>query len=250
MDFQDALLTPRQYFQFLAQKGEFPPSYKPPEIVMFVFQKAALQHILAQHTHQKGKSFLSKMAFLDKAPIAVCGGFGVGAPALAIKLEELIAWGVKRFISVGTCAVLTSDVKMHSQVIATKACGIDGVSKYYVDAGEEIEADQDLKNLYLSYAMKEGVSLRPVKVMTTDLLFGTSKRHVDDYTKAHADILDMECAAFYAICKKRKVSALSLFTTSDSLAEEDWIPGFDSDTTASELKKLVDLSLRFCFECL
>lgn len=249
MDYQDALLSPDQYFDYLKEKGDFPLSQKPPKTVLIVYQKTALNHLLNQYPHHKGKSFLSKVAFFDALPVAVCGGFGVGAPALAIKLEEMIAWGVKRFVSLGTACVLTSDIKVHTLVVAQKVLGVDGVSKHYGDMKVGIEIEENFKQLLSSYALKEGVFPRPVTAISTDLFFGTTRRDVDDFQSRQAEVLDMESAAFYAICRKREVDALSLFVTSDSLATDEWTPGFDSEATATELKKAVDFAFRFCIEC-
>jgi uridine phosphorylase len=37
--------------------------------------------------------------------VGLCGGFGIGAPVVAIVIEELIALGVNRFIAVGTAGI-------------------------------------------------------------------------------------------------------------------------------------------------
>lgn len=249
MDYKDALLTPQHYFDYLKTKGEFPPPHKKPKTVLIVYQKAVLNYLLHQYSHQWGKSFLSKVAFLDTASVAICGGFGVGAPALAIKLEELIAWGVKCFVSVGTCALLTSDIPRHISVVAQKTFGIDGVSKYYADREEGVEVDPELYQLFSSYAMKEGLFPRPVNAMSTDLLFGTTRKEVEEYQSRFAEVLDMESAAFYAIGKKREAKVLSLFVTADSLALDEWIPGFDSEEALEALKETASIALRFCIEC-
>ena len=249
MDFQQALLSPAHYFEYLEEKGEFPPPHEVPKTVLIVFQKVALQHLLSQHNHQKGKSFLSKMAFFDRLPVAVCGGFGVGGPALAIKLEELIAWGVKRFVAVGTGAILTSDVPLQTLTLGEKVFGVDGISKYYSDTEKGLVLDQDFKKLFTSYAMKEGFYPRPVTVMSSDLFFGTPIDDENKFPREKAEILDMETAAFYAICKKREVLGLSLFVTANSLSADDWIIGFDAEETIAELKKAVDFAFRFCVEC-
>jgi uridine phosphorylase len=216
---------------------------------LLVFQKAALSYLLGGYSHQWGKSFLSKVAFLDAAPVAICGGFGVGAPALAIKLEELIAWGVKRFVAVGTSCLLTSSIPLHTMVVAQKAFGVDGVSKHYCDMKDGVEVDPQLYQLFTSYAMKEGVFPRPVNGMSSDLFFGATRNDVEEYQSKLAEVLDMETAALYAICKKRGAQALSFFVTSDRLSVDEWIPGFDSAETIDQLKQAAGIALRFCMEC-
>jgi purine-nucleoside phosphorylase len=97
--------------------------------------------------------------------------------------------------------------------------------------------------------MKEGIFPRPVNAISTDLFFGTTRSDVEEYQNQSAEVLDMESAALYAIGKKRGAQTLSLFVTSDSLAAEEWIPGFDSEETLEVLKELASVSLRFCLEC-
>ena len=249
MDFQESLLSPTQYFEYLEEKGEFPPPHEVPKTVLIIFQKAALHHLLSQHNHQWGKNFLSKVAFFEGLPVAVCGGFGVGAPALAIKLEELIAWGVRRFVAIGTTAILTSDIPLQTLTVGDKVFGVDGVSKYYSDMEKGLVLDESFKELFISYAKKEGLYPRPVTVMSTDLFFGIAKQDENKFQREKADVLDMETAAFYAICKNREVLGLSLYVTANSLSADDWIIGFDAEETIAELKKAVDFAFRFCVEC-
>ena len=248
MEFHEILLSPTEYFEYLEEKGEFPSSYQVPKTVLIVFQKVALQHLLSQHNHHFGKRFLSKVAFFDKLPIAVCGGFGVGAPALAVKIEELIAWGVKRFVTLGTGAILTSDVPLQALALGEKVFGVDGISKYYSDMEKGLLIDHAFKQQFISYAKKEGLYPLPVTVMSTDLFFGTAKQDENKFQREKADLLDMETAAFYAICKKREVLGLSLYVTANSLSADDWIIGFDAEETIAELKKAVDFAFRFCVE--
>jgi len=249
MDFQDALLTPDIYFDYLKDKGEFPPQEKRPKTVLFVNQKIALQYILSQHVHHWGKSFLSKLAFIDKTNVAICGGFGIGAPALTVKLEEMIAWGVSQFVWLGTSTRLTSDVELHNTVFAKTAFGIDGVTKYYSDPSQGVTISREMESFFGAYSRKFGHLVKGVNVMSSDLFFGTSKRDVDVFLEGKADVLDMESAAFYAICKKRDVHCLSILVTSDCLVTPEWVPGFDSNATITELKKAVDLAFSFAQEC-
>ena len=249
MEFQEILLSPTDYFEYLEEKGEFPSPHEVPKTVLIVFQKVALQYLLSQHNHHFGKSFLSKVAFFDKLPVAVVGGFGVGAPALAVKIEELIALGVKRFVTIGTGAILTSDVPLQTLALGEKVFGVDGISKYYSNMEKGLVLDEGFKQRFISYAKKEGLYPRPVTVMSTDLFFGIAKQDENKFQREKADLLDMETAAFYAICKKREVLGLSLYVTANSLSADDWIIGFDAQETIAGLKKAVDFAFRFCVEC-
>ena len=49
---------------------------------------------------------------LTKGKVAIAGNFGIGAPVAGTILEELIAFGVKRFISIGTAGTLQKNIKI------------------------------------------------------------------------------------------------------------------------------------------
>ena len=61
-----------------------------------------------------------------------CTSTGVGAPALAIAVEELSRIGVENFIRVGTCGGIQKDENCGDLVITTGAVRLEGASKEYV----------------------------------------------------------------------------------------------------------------------
>lgn len=56
---------------------------------------------------------------------------GIGCPALAIAVEELIKVGAKNFIRIGTCGALQKYVKLGDIIIATAGVRGDGTSREY-----------------------------------------------------------------------------------------------------------------------
>lgn len=61
-----------------------------------------------------------------------CTSSGIGSPALAIALEELVRIGTKTVIRVGTCGSLQPEMHTGDLVITTGAVRLDGASKDYV----------------------------------------------------------------------------------------------------------------------
>src|SRR4029450_1601955 len=64
--------------------------------------------------------------------IGVCGGFGIGAPGVVAILEELIALGVRRFVSIGTAGALAKRLRIGDFVICDRAIRDEGVSHHYL----------------------------------------------------------------------------------------------------------------------
>jgi uridine phosphorylase len=66
--------------------------------------------------------------------IALAGGFGIGAPAAATVLEELIALGAREFISIGEAGCLQPRCAFGEAVVCTGAIRDEGVSHHYAPA--------------------------------------------------------------------------------------------------------------------
>lgn len=84
---------------------------------------------------------------------------GIGGPSAAIALEELVKVGAKKFIRVGTCGGMNTDVQSGDLVIATGAIRMEGTSKEYAPIEYPAVSDIDItcalikaaKNLNLNY---------------------------------------------------------------------------------------------------
>lgn len=63
---------------------------------------------------------------------ALCGGFGVGAPAAGLILEQLIALGAREVITVGTAASVQPDMHPGAIVLCHRALRDEGLSHHYL----------------------------------------------------------------------------------------------------------------------
>ena len=84
-----------------------------PEAVILCYQSSLLAHILEQHqTTTTERGAIVKLHSLNETEnrVAVKGGFGIGAPAAIVVLEELIVQGIRRFLSIGTAGSLQRDL--------------------------------------------------------------------------------------------------------------------------------------------
>jgi len=83
---------------------------------------------------------------------------GIGCPALAIAVEELIKVGGKNFIRIGTCGALQKYVKLGDIIIATAAVRGDGTSREYFPLEYPAVAD-----FYMLEALVKAAEARKVK---------------------------------------------------------------------------------------
>ena len=57
---------------------------------------------------------------------------------------------------------------------------------------------------------------------TTDAIFRETKAAIKHYQKHNVLTVEMETAAFYAVCQKRKVRGVAAYGISDKLYEYKW----------------------------
>lgn len=77
------------------------------------------------------RQFVTYRGKLGNAELG-CTSTGIGAPGVAIAVEELERVGVKTMIRVGTCGGIQPEIEIGDLVISTGAVRLDGASKEYV----------------------------------------------------------------------------------------------------------------------
>ncbi len=78
------------------------------------------------------REYVTYVGTYKGAPIASTST-GIGGPAAAIAIEELLRVGADTFIRVGTTGALKAEIKLGDVIISTGAVRYDGTSKIYVD---------------------------------------------------------------------------------------------------------------------
>ncbi|MEO3992717.1 MAG: uridine phosphorylase [Desulfurococcaceae archaeon TW002] len=80
-------------------------------------------------THREYVTYVGKYKGVDIAAVST----GIGGPATAIAIEELLRVGADTFIRVGTTGALRKEIELGDLVISLAAVRYDGVSKIYVE---------------------------------------------------------------------------------------------------------------------
>src|SRR5438128_433925 len=108
---KDSLIEPRQYVEYMRSRGKF-PTFQPPQGVILCYQQSLLAHVKENHAIEPCDGFFPNLLFLKETnhKVAIIGGFGIGSPVASVILEELIAFGIKEFISVGTAGTLQKNI--------------------------------------------------------------------------------------------------------------------------------------------
>jgi len=217
-----------------------------PEAVILSYQRSLFDHVLASHETSEAEGYFAReLRYLDSTGgrVAIAGRFGVGAPAAAVMLEELIAFGVKRFVSIGTAGSLRLDLPPGSLVLCEGALRDEGTSYHYALEGGEALPDHDLTEALASALAARGLDARRGRTWTTDAIYRETPLEVELHRDAGILVVEMEASALFTIAAFRKVPLASCFSVSDTLAELSWRPEFHAETTTEGLELLFEAAL-------
>src|SRR5687767_13062603 len=131
----DPIITPEQNLAYRRAAGLLPDAPVPHGVIL-CYQHSVLDHVLGQEGSADGDIVESHRGLLllpsTGHRVGVMGGFGYGAPAATLLLEELIALGVSDFISLGTAGGLQASGRIGDLVVCDRAVRDEGVSHHYL----------------------------------------------------------------------------------------------------------------------
>ena len=252
---EKAFITPEA--AILGEAGDKPPRYfhrdksaaalPTPEAVVLCYQNSLLRHILEQHqtTRSEQGAIVSLYALNEtKNRVAVKGGFGIGAPAAIVVLEELIVQGVQRFLSVGTAGSLQEHVAVGDIVVCDRAIRDEGTSHHYLPPEKYAHASPSLTARLVEALRTTDTPHSVGTSWTIDAPYRETVAEVQHYQSEGVLTVEMEASALFAVAAHRGVEMGSLLTISDSLADVEWDPQFRSDTTRVGLETLYRVALQ------
>lgn len=238
-----AIVTPQNLIQYHQDNGNFPPC-DPPRSVIFLFQPQPMEYVPREYNVESFDQLLGEFFLLRDLdrPVGVVGNFGIGAPVTALQMELLIAWGVEQFVIAGAAGALQPDLNIGDIVIPDRAIRDEGTSHHYLPPAHEIEATPAILDGIMTECDVENATRGPT--WTTDAIFRETVDEIREYRERGVQTVDMEAATVFAIADYRDVSAGAVFTISDILANDSWMPHFhDLD---EDLERAFDIALGVC----
>ena len=240
---EEAIIQPARFLEYLKSRQSH-PAFPPPQGIILCYQRRLLDYILATHQTTQPPHGLG-LILLDETEgrVGILGGFGIGAPAAATLLEEFIALGVSRFLSVGTAGSLQAQIGIGDLVVCDRAIRDEGVSHHYLASEKYAEASA-LMTKRLSAALNAGGHQFTLGTSwTTDAPYRETRAEVMRYQSEGVACVEMEAAALFAVAAYRGVELGAMFTMTDSLASLEWHPEFHSARTQQGLEILYQTAL-------
>jgi len=154
--------------------------------------------------------------------VGVLSNFGIGAPVVASLTEEMIAWGVKRFIILSWGGGLQISLNTGDIVVADKAIRDEGVSHHYLPAETYAHADANLMASLTLHLSASKTSIKTGATWTTDAPYRETSAEIVKYQAEEVQVVEMEIASLFAVAQVRKVQAAAVVVVADKLANLKW----------------------------
>lgn len=245
----EPLVTANKYLEYKKNNGHI-VEFTPPIIVLICYQQSTLDYLLNSNLKINQSKSFSNLYLLENGKVGILGGWGVGAPALAVKMEQLIALGVKKFIAIGTAGTLMNKHPIGSYIISPKALAEDGVAHLYLTKDEiTAAASEYMLSTWENFLKNHSLpNFHKACTWSFSAMFRETPADINRVTNQGYDIVEMEAASLYAIGKKKEVETISLFVISDAIDLTTWAPHFKESIVRNNLHQLAKWALDYCCE--
>ena len=239
----EAIFSPAEVVARLTAKGPV----LAPDAVILTYQPFLLDELTERGVQPAAGypgSWRSLWFTAGARSIAVVGGFGIGAPAAATVLEELIALGAREFISIGAAGCLQPRYGFGEAVVCTGAIRDEGVSHHYAPAEKFARPSPTLTRRLARALTADGTAPQSGLSWTIDAPYRETLAEARSYQAEGVVCVEMEAAALFTVGQYRGVDVAAAFVISDHLLAEDrWTHAFGTPTLRQASIRLLDAAL-------
>jgi uridine phosphorylase len=167
------------------------------------------------------REYVTYTGYLNGEKVSVTST-GIGGPSAAIALEELVNVGAQKFIRVGTCGGIDTDVQSGDIVVATGAIRMEGTSREYAPIEFPAVADLEITNALVKSAKELGYRSHAGIVQCKDSFYGQHspgrmpvsyelENKWEAWKRLGTKASEMESAALFVVANTLKVQCGSVF---------------------------------------
>lgn len=233
------IVTAWRFAQYLNELGK--GLHHPlPWTMLIIYSNTLLDELLTGPKTREWTSVSENVrTFGDPARAALgLAKSGIGAPAAVVLMEELMARGARRFITIGSAGSLEPTFNPGDVVLARFAVRDEGTSHHYAVPGYSVTPDRDLTN---GVGEQLPTSFRRTGVWTTDAPYRETLDEARFHRSKGAGVVDMEAAALMTVARVCGARLASVFVVSDRLSldgDDDaarWEPCFHAPVVKRQL---------------
>jgi uridine phosphorylase len=217
----------------------------PPASVIFCYQSSLAQYLVRHHPVKRIHGFFGDLLLIKSThgQVAVAANFGIGAPVVAVLVEELAAWGVQRFLSIGLAGGLQPDLRSGDVVVCDRAIRAEGTSHHYLPPSRFAQASPQM----VEHLTGDLSALRVAHTIgaswTTDVPYRETLHEVKAWQLEGIKTVEMEAAALFAIGQYLERQVGAAFVVGDTLADLRWRLETDDRCIQHSLRSLLDAAI-------
>jgi len=222
-DSDQPILTAAELLAHRRKRG-IAPAFPPPEAVIVGYQRHLIEYATRRHPVKKVNGFYGDLYLLKRTGgrVALAGGFGIGAPVTAVLVEDLAAFGVRRFVALGLAGGLQPDLRAGDLVVCERAIRDEGTSRHYLPPARRVEADPGIVLGLGQRLAARGQAFVTGTSWTTDAPYRELRRDVEAHQRDGVKTVEMEAAALFAVGQALKLSTGAAFAVADTLSGLRW----------------------------
>lgn len=170
----------------------------------------------------ESRGFLTYTGYYKEFPVTIAT-HGVGMPSALIALEELIAYGGKYFVRLGTAGALVNKLRIGDVVIPTGAAHYPGglFRQYY---GEDVccpsTPDFTLLRRITEVAEEKRMEYVLGPIFSSDAFYAEDPVFAKKWSSRGLVAVEMECAGLFTVSLMRGVKTACVLVISNSLVED------------------------------
>ena len=146
----------------------------------------------------------------------------VGAAQAASLLEEVIAYGCRKFIACGGCGVLERNMAAGHLIVISGAVRDEGVSYHYLPPAREIPANEFGIAALTTALENENIRYLLGKTWTTDAPYRETRHKIAKRREEGCLVVEMEAAGMMAVAQFRNVIFGQVLYGGDDLSGDIW----------------------------
>ncbi|MER5178434.1 nucleoside phosphorylase [Streptomyces sp. NPDC002896] len=205
-----------------------------PAGVVIMYSARLKREVLERHESRRIEGFFGEchLVKVEGGQVGLLSGFGIGGPAAASVLEEAIAAGARRVISIGGAGGLRASQVPGDLVVCDRAVRDEGVSHHYLAPARYVRPDEELTARLIEALKERGRQVQVGGSWTTDAIYRETRQEMLTYRDEGVLTVEMEAASLAAVAQYRGVAFATGLVVMDSLAEESWEPKGLADAAA------------------
>ncbi len=147
---------------------------------------------------------------------------GIGSALSAAILEEVIAFGCRKFIACGGSGVLEKEIAPGHLIVVSAALRDEGASYHYLPPAREVQANELGMKSLIDILSNLGVPHLVGKTWTTDAPYRETFDKIMKRREEGCIVVDMEAAGMMAVAQYRDVIFGQVLYAGDDLSGTEW----------------------------